>query len=240
MRSDRPLRSVLFVGMSPEADAELASGLAARGHLGEFASLVDALRAVETVPFEAVVAGLPFPSDGDVKTFISRLRGSASACRAAAVVLLASGGEAAAARAFVGQGVNAVLARDATAEALAVELEKCAEVAPRAPLVVPIRIEAPGEGRLRRVLAQTANLSASGAFVRMGGGTLPDGETVRFEITLPGDREPLRGEGEVVRRREAAGLAGGVAIHFTQLPERDRERIAAAVAQWRQGSRATR
>ena len=229
MTSERPLRSVLFVEMWPTSDGNLTGGLMQRGHLGEFASLADALKVVETVPFEAIVAALPFPQPNDLPTFVSRVRASASACRMAALVVLASGEHEAGGRALLGKGVNAVLPRHGGAAALAAELARCAEVAPRALLVAAIRLEVPTGGGWRRLLAQTANVSATGAFIRMDQGLLVGGEVVRFELTMPSDRQPLRGEGEVVRRAQAAGLSGGVAVRFTSISERDRERIAAAV-----------
>lgn len=229
---DQP-RSVLIVGIAAEAAARLSGGLLAHGFASETVSFEEGFELLEVVPYDAVIAGFPFPRELPMTRVLTRLRKRSSACRAAALVLLADEFSRPEAEDLLGKGVNLTFPADVDPHRLAAALTKVTGAACRVLLVTLIHLEVPTESGPRRVVAQCENISATGMFVRMEQ-NVPVGSTLSFDLTLPRDGFRLRGKGTVVRHGHSARKGQvGVALHFSAVDEEARRRLDAYIDQQR-------
>ena len=135
------------------------------------------------------------------------------------------------AEAHVGKGANRVLQASAQPAALQQVLPAIIEVAPRVQLRALARLDVPSKLGTTRVLCQTVNVSSSGMLVRIDE-TYPIGTEIGFELTVPGERGPIRGQAEVVRhtsqRRERVT---GVALRFRSILGEDQDRLVQHLSQ---------
>jgi hypothetical protein len=77
----------------------------------------------------------------------------------------------------------------------------------------------------RRAFCQTENLSTTGVLLR-GFGHYPLGARIQFEISLPGEKEPIRGEAEVCRTTNfAREKMEGFGAAFTNFHGGDQQRL---------------
>lgn len=223
-------RTVLLVGLPAEVGSELASGLATRGFACERVGFEEGFELLELVPFDAVVASFPFPREVPMTRFMTRLRKRSSACRHAALVLLASEFSRPEAEDLLGRGANLVLSSSVGADALTKGLLGVTGAAVRVPLLALVHVEVRTEGGVRRLVAQCENVSETGMFLRMGQ-TLPVGTLVTFELVLPDSSYRLRGEGTVVRHGIGSRHGQeGVALRFAGMEGEAQERLASFVA----------
>ncbi len=229
-------RTVLLVGLPSEIGGPLAHSLLNEGFALESVGFEEGFELVELVPFDAVVAAFPFPREVPMTRFTTRLRKHSSACRHAALVLLADEHWREEAEGLGGRGVNAVFSRAVPAGELAAVLRNITCTAPRVPLVAMVHLEVSTEGGSRRLVAQCENLSTSGMFVRMAQ-VVPLGATVAFELVLPDEGYRLRGRGTVVRHGAGSRRGQeGIAIRLGELAEEGWERLRAFVGRRAQGS----
>lgn len=157
-------------------------------------------------PFDIILlAAQPFgESLGDLLRVI---RGAGSASSGAAVMILAKPAEVDAARVFEGRGVNQVMLVSDPPERIRELMSKFFEVAPRASLHLPLRLEASIGEKGQELFCQTENLSRSGMLVKTR--HQPElGSTVTFKIHLSDRAGTIFGRGEMVRHATPAG--GGI------------------------------
>lgn len=216
-------RSALILGVDAAEFQSLSTRLRRVGYISDWVgTAAEALDLVTLLPFDAIVAGFPFV-DTTAKQFLGAVRRPDGPCRTAAVVLLARDEDLDEANRLIGQGVNAVFPLVDAAELLASKLRSLVEVAPRFPLRVMSRLR----GRLAgtSTLCQTVNISATGMLLR-GDQHAPVGGEVHFELTLPGDTNPLRGTGVVVRHTfERRERVSGLGIRFASFEDDGQVRL---------------
>lgn len=232
---DQP-RTVLIVGLAAEPASCLSSGLLAHGFASEAVSFEEGFELLEVVPYDAVITAFPFPRELPMTRVLMRLRKRSSACRAAALVLLAGKFSRPEAEDLLGKGANLVFDAEVDPHQVARALVQVTGAAVRIPLVTLIHLEVPTESGPRRVAAQCENVSATGMFVRMEQ-SVPVGATLSFDLVLPRDGHRIRGQGTVVRH----GLSSrkgqvGLALRLSGLDEDSRRRLEAYVdQQWHSG-----
>jgi CheY-like chemotaxis protein len=217
-------RSVLMVGVADAQAAKICEILARADVFAErIADPSEALELTRQLPFDAVIIGYPLVT-GDLYTLLKGVRQTSSPSRHAAVLLLASRTSIGDAREYVGRGVNRVVSDDDPEQILQGAVAELLGVAPRIPLRVPLRVEAALDKGMWRSLCQTENLSMTGMLVRTPQ-AFPEGTQVRFEITLPNDIAPLRGQGVVVRQADYfRERVHGVGVRLVSFDEKGRRR----------------
>ena len=114
------------------------------------------------------------------------------------VVLVASDDTIEEARAFVGNGVDAVLSAAAPPEESARVLHQLLGAPRRVGVRVPVRLEVNLEDGPSLVYRQTEDLSVTGMLVRAPR-ALPAGTELFFQLDLPGARSSVEGRAQVVR-----------------------------------------
>ncbi len=220
------------MGFGAETGPRLAAGLGALGFVCESVAFEEGFELVEVVPFDAVVAAFPFPRELPMTRFMTRLRKHSSACRHAALAILADETSRPEAEALRGQGANLVFPLSVAAAELAAALDGVTAAAARVPLVTLVQLELATPGGVRRVAAQCENISETGMFVRLGQ-SVPIGATVGFELILPGEGYRLRGHGSVVRHGIGSRHGQpGVALRFAGLDEDSRYRLKQFIQQF--------
>jgi CheY-like chemotaxis protein len=217
-------RSVLLIGVGDGQAATIREILARADVFAErIADPNEALDLARQLPFDAAVIAYPL-LHGDLHTLLRGLRQSSSPSRHAAVLLLAPQSSLANAREYVGKGVNRVVCDDEPEQILQGAVAELLGVAPRIPLRVPLRLEATLDKGVWRSLCQTENVSVTGMLVRTPQ-AFPEGTALRFEITLPNDVAPLRGEGVVVRQADyLRERVHGVGVRLMSFDEKGQRR----------------
>jgi hypothetical protein len=224
-------RDVLFVGFEPPLFERWTGGLSLAEFRSDYISTAaGALELTALLPYDAVVIALPVP-DMSIERLLDFLRRESSSCKNSAVVLVAPDEAITEAESHVGRGANRVLAASSPPSALQHVLPVIIEVAPRVPLRALARLEVPSELGTTRVLCQTVNVSSSGMLVRIDE-PYPVGTEIGFELTVPGESGPIRGQAEVVRhatqRRERLT---GVALRFRSIRVEDQDRLVLHLSQ---------
>ena len=235
MGDNRPVsttaRSVLVVDATGAVPAAFAAALRPHDYWAEScASGSDALALACTLPYDLVVlaaAGL----DTGLRDFVRRLRGTDSASRSATLLVIVEGPLTAVAYELLGHGVNRVVAAGPSAPDLARAVLELAEASPRLPLRAVLRLHAQRGPDRVAVMCQTEDVSATGVFVRTEM-AIALGSEVRFELTVPGQVEPIRGAAEVAR--QVAGhqrQAPGIGLRFLRFDADGGERLRALLAE---------
>jgi DNA-binding NarL/FixJ family response regulator len=156
------------------------------------------IRLVRELPFELVVVVLPFPELGEL---LEAVRAEESPCRNAAVLLIAEDGEPQVRDELLMRLANRVLPAQASAAELDKALVLLLDVAPRVPMHGAVRVRLSAQQVEPRVL-RLENVSASGMLVT-GREPLPVGSLFGFELELPEEKAPIRGQAKVVRHAPA-------------------------------------
>jgi hypothetical protein len=183
---------------------------------------------VQSTGFDIIVIGFPI-EENSLRRFIRCVRAPGSACRRSGVVLLARRRHLAAAKAYVGLGINRAVGVEEGAEELAASIDDLCSVAPRVALRAPTRIILRIEDRPLRAFCQTENVSTSGMLLR-GFGHYPTGTTIDFEINIPGQSEPIRGSAEITRTTNVAmERLEGVGARFLSFLGADESRLSSYV-----------
>lgn len=226
---DHP-RSALFAGtdlpmFTHVADAVRAMGIATDQvpWNGEVFELVASRH------FDVIVAGYPLPG-ADLGRFLSTLRAHGAPCHGAGLVLVAALGTVEDATLLVGRGVNRVLSERSPPDVLMLTLGELLAVAPRVPVKTTARVRAAVERGPQNVIYQTENLSDSGMLLR-GWTHLAVGTGFAFELIIPGQEEPIRGQATVTRltdtRRESFA---GIGARFDSFAAADHDRLSDFIA----------
>jgi len=175
-------------------------------------------------PIAGLIVSYPLP-DLPMSVFLDSIRRRGSAWQSAALLLVTGAALRTDAEVYVGRGANRVVAIEEAGLVLGDLLERLLATAPRVPIKVPGRIEVRVDNYVRKVLCQTWNLSSTGMLLR-GPHTYPPTTELGFELFMPGDIEPVRGRGRVVRQtlppREPMP---GIGVAFSSFSNGDENRL---------------
>lgn len=186
------------------------------------------LELVQTTRFDLIVIAFPLGSIG-LTELLRSIRWSQSACRSSSVMVMSPVYELEHVQRHLDRGVNRSLPLDAEASVLRRAVADLLDQSLRVSIRVPARLDAFLESGSERRLMQTENLSETGMRLR-GGGDLPVGAELRFEIALPRDPKPVTGLAEVVRQPIAdRESSDGIAVRFLELDGDGAQRLAALV-----------
>lgn len=181
---------------------------------------------VQNTRFDIVAIGFPGPIKA-LRRFVGCIRASGSASQRSGIVLLSDPQHLDAAQTFVGIGVgiNRAISWDDLEERLLPAIEDLAAVAPRVPLRAPTRVVLQLEQRPLRTFCQTENVSESGMLLR-GFGHYPPGTAIEFEISIPGQGDPIRGRATIARTTNVSlERLEGVGARFDDFLGTDRSRL---------------
>jgi hypothetical protein len=219
-------RSALLIGFEHRIAERVREALLPTGI--SVASCVDGKSALDLAALRAVsglVVAYPLP-DLPMSVFLDAVRRRGSPWQSAALLLMTGAALRSDAEVYVGRGANRVVAIEEAGLVLADLLERLISTAPRVPIKVPGRIEVRVDEYVRKVLCQTWNVSSTGMLLR-GPYTLPPTTELGFELFMPGDLEPVRGRGRVVRQtlppREPMP---GIGVAFSSFSNGDEHRLA--------------
>ncbi len=184
------------------------------------------LELVQNTSFDAIIIGFPGPITA-LRRFVQCVRSPGSACQRSGVVLLSEPRHLEAAQTFVGigAGINRAICATDMNETLAQALLEISAVAPRSPLRAPTRVVLHLEQRPLRTFCQTENVSETGMLLR-GFGHYPPGTTIDFEINIPGQSDPIRGQATIARTTNVSSeMMEGVGARFNDFRDGDRARL---------------
>lgn len=156
-----------------------------------------ALKILTSEHYHGMVVAYPL-TGASMSEFLDSVRRAGSACRNAALALLAPRRFHAEACVYVGRGANRVVNLEDAVEALPKALDRLFQVAPRFAVKVPGRVEVRERGLARRLFCQTVNISMTGMLLRLPHSYRP-GTELGFELMVPGYDDPLCGSARVVR-----------------------------------------
>jgi hypothetical protein len=184
------------------------------------------LELVQTTRFDVIAIGFPGPIKA-MRRFVGCIRASGSASFRSGIVLLSDAQHLDAAKTFVGIGVgiNRAISWDDLEKNLRPTIDELAAVAPRVPLRAPTRVVLQLEQRPLRTFCQTENVSQSGMLLR-GFGHYPPGTVIEFEISIPGQGDPIRGRATIARTTNVSlERLEGVGARFDDFLGSDRARL---------------
>jgi len=184
------------------------------------------LELVQTTRFDVIAIGFPGPIQA-MRRFVGCIRASGSASQRSGIVLLSDHQHLDAALTFVGIGVgiNRAISWNDLEEFLRPAIDELAAVAPRVPLRAPTRVVLQLEQRPLRTFCQTENVSQSGMLLR-GFGHYPPGTVIEFEISIPGQSDPIRGRATIARTTNVnLERMEGVGARFDDFLGSDRARL---------------
>jgi uncharacterized protein (TIGR02266 family) len=166
--------------------------------------------------FDLIVVRHPLP-DMALGGFLERVHEPGALCGAAHILVLTDESQLAVLRPLLPDGERCVLSIDEPAKLLEQVAARLLGVIPRVSARILVRCKVKLDTAQRLISCQTENLSEGGMLLR-DDTAYPIGTRMEFELPLPGDREPLRGEAEVVRHAVAdvEGLQG-VGLRFVAL-----------------------
>ncbi len=218
-------RSVLLVGLDHGEVEQVHDALLPTGVTT--VTSVDGRAALDLAPrrsFAGLIVSYPLP-DLPMSVFLDAVRRRGSAWQSAALLLVTGAAMRTDAEVYVGRGANRVVAIEEAGLVLGDLLERLLATAPRVAIKVPGRIEVRVDNYMRKVLCQTWNVSSTGMLLR-GPHTYPPTTELGFELFMPGDIEPVRGRGRVVRQtlppREPMP---GIGVAFSTFNNGDENRL---------------
>jgi DNA-binding NarL/FixJ family response regulator len=223
-------RSTLVVGLDEETFNEVASVLSAAKFYADYGeTAAAALESIAFLPFDAIIIAHPL-ADMPMADFLAAVRRKDSPCRQAAVVLLARQGTLNEAEEFLGKGANRVLPVEDFAEQLPHVLFRLLEVPPRFAMRATSRLKVQLSWGTTQTICQTENISAHGMLIKTDH-TYPIGTQMSFELSMPGDNNPVRGFAVVVRHTmERRERVTGVAVRFSSFDSDDKKRFEGLLA----------
>lgn len=179
--------------------------------------------------FDLVIARVPVIGVS-LEELVAAIRGGSGINRNAGVLLLAEPETISEVRSLLGRGVNRVVNLEGPSDRLLLAVADLVSVPPRLAVRALVQLELWVAHGAVRTLTLTRNLSATGMLVRTEE-EFPVGARLRFELFLPNDNDPVRGEAEVVRHAAAeAGTRGGAGVHFLFFHDDGRPRLEAFLA----------
>ena len=189
----------------------------------------DAAELLAGQAFDLVIVRVPV-SGMPLDELLGQVRDPKGLNRDAGVLLLAEPETIAEVRSLLGRGVNRVVSLEGPSDRLLLAVADLVLVPPRLAVRTLVQLELWVAHGPVRSLTLTRDLSATGMFVQAGD-EFPIGTRLRFELSLPGDDEPIRGEVEVVRRASAdEAKAGGIGVRFLSFQDDGRRRLDACLA----------
>ncbi|PWB78577.1 MAG: hypothetical protein C3F15_01335 [Holophagae bacterium] len=178
--------------------------------------------------FHLIFAGYP-PLGMSLELFVTALRHPGSASREAGLVVIADPRSLETARRLLGRGVNRVHSRGDGTEEIVESARPLLDVAPRVRVRAPVELITAGHGRVLTARCLTEDLSATGMLVSCPT-PAPAGATVDFELAIPGEATPIRGQARVARQTDPIReRVLGVGASFLSFADRDQERLHAAL-----------
>ena len=223
-------RSTLVVGVDEQTFEKVSKVLSAVKFFADYAENgTAALESTSFLPFDAIVTGYPLP-DMQMQTFLDAVRKKDSPCRQAGLVILALRGMLSEAEAFIGKGANRALAIEDFQEELPQTLLRMLEVPPRFAMRAISRLKVQLSWGTSQTICQTENISAHGMLIKTDH-PYPVGTQMAFELSVPGDSNPVRGFAVVVRQTlEKRERVSGLGIRFSSFQANDKQRFEAVLA----------
>lgn len=180
---------------------------------------------LRSVRYDLLVVGYPVPGPPALGALLRQVRLRDSASFRCGAILVAEDAAVDGGRAYVGRGVSRVVPAAEVDDVLAGEARRLLSVAPRYPVRAPANVIVHTRPSARRAFCQTENLSVSGVLLR-GFGHYPFGATIEFEISLPGEPEPIRGTAKLCRTTDfAREQMEGFGAIFADFRGNDGERL---------------
>ncbi len=166
--------------------------------------------------FDLVVVRHPLP-DMALGTFINRVHEPGAPCGAAQILVLSDEAQIPVLQAMIPDGQRSVLSVNQPTKLLEQVASRLLGVTPRVATRVLVRLTVKLQEGQQLLSCQSENLSEGGLLLRTDA-AFPLGTRMEFELTLPGDRLPLKGEGEAVRQAvpDVEGVQG-VGLRFLSL-----------------------
>jgi len=220
-------RQILITGIEA-GDYQRLSAILRRSsmdiHRTQWSSHV--LELVQGMAFDVIVVG--FPVTGvSLEQLVMAVRAETSPCRRTGVLLFARPSSLATARRLLGRGVNRIIRSDCEDTDILSAVADLLSVAPRRPIRASTRLVVRLDHGPSVLLCQTQNLSLSGMLVRATR-RFPHGTRLDFEINLPGDGEPVRGNAEITRTADRVReRVDGFGARFLSFAPADRDRLEA-------------
>ncbi|HPR65476.1 MAG TPA: TIGR02266 family protein [Thermoanaerobaculia bacterium] len=216
----------ILVGNLPQSIVEKVSSYLSRDHFSvDYLPSTKAVNAlIVRVPFHLLILGIPV-EDMRIEDLFHSIRTENMPCIKSPVLLLGSSSILDDYRKYIGKGASSVLDGDLESLTLVGEIGRLMEVAPRveARLLVHMRVHM--ESRQGNLLCQCENISTSGMLIKTSSRYDP-GTRLTFEFTMPGDRDPIQGEAEVVRHTvHPRDKVSGMGLRFISMDEDGRERL---------------
>ena len=180
-----------------------------------------AVVAVIETKYDVVVATYPL-GDRPFRLFVHAVRSTTSRSQRAGLVVLTTPDQKSDAAAFIGKGVNRVIAVD-EGEDLHDIIAEVIDISPRASARLMVQLQMPVGDRDYRLRTFSENISESGMLL----GTpnrFEVGQVFDFEFTVPGGEGVVAGTAEVVRHTDdQLPEASGVGIRFLDLHGRSHD-----------------
>ncbi|HPS77892.1 MAG TPA: hypothetical protein PLS53_07045 [Thermoanaerobaculaceae bacterium] len=166
--------------------------------------------------FDLIIAHYP-DSGLSLTELVDAVRAKDSACRTSGLLVVAEPPQAAEVGSLLGRGVNRVVETTGHVDRLLDAIADLLAVAPRRFLRSVIQLDIWVGFGVKRILTVTENVSLSGMLVR-GGREFGLGTKLHFELLLPHQTPPIRGDILVVRHtdrlREGVEGFGGRVLSF--------------------------
>ncbi len=186
----------------------------------------DAVTTVKTTPFVLVIVRVP-DAGPHLDDLVAAVRSPGSPSLSAGLVLVADPGRETEVGRFLGHGVNHIVPADTLSERLPPVVNELLTVAARQAVRVALQLELSMKLGTSRTLATTENISTSGMLVRSGR-SFPVGTLLSFQLALPAEAKPLRGEVRVVREvGQAKEGLDGLGVRFISFTDDGQQRLGA-------------
>jgi len=221
---------ILVLGLSPEAFSRLLPLLGGASYDVDTPSDARlAMKAVAQNPYALIFTN--YPLEGvKYTTFLDEVRGFGSPCRQCGLIALVAPQNVAEAKEYIGQGLNSVVSLADPDKVLSAAINQLRKVEPRVAAQLMVNLNVPVEGKDRKMITQTVNLSRSGMLVRTHG-NVESGLLTTFQFEIPGLGE-VEGVGEVARvTNPARERITGVGIRFIRLDDEGAAHLEALIAQ---------
>jgi CheY-like chemotaxis protein len=193
------------------------------------ASSERALELAGSSPFDIALIDCP-ETEPALKDLLQGLMAAAHRWRRTYVVLVADTHRLEAARAQVGNGADALLSAEASAEQSIGLIHGLLGAPPRVSARASLRLELALLEGTSLVFRQTLDMSATGMLVGTSS-ALPVGTEASFRMDLPGARRPIEGKAQVVRHvlDPATAAVRAMGMRFVLLKGDDAARLQAFV-----------
>lgn len=183
---------------------------------------------IQNTPFELLLVAYP-TGELPITALTSAVRSPTSACRKAGLALLTETDDLEEASRFTFAGANRALSLAWAPARLWLAISDLLEVAPRADMRAPVRLEVRLGGGRGRAEGRTHNISRTGML--LGGiPRLEPGQEFDFELQLPDHAPTISGQAYVVRIcNPSRETMRGLGARFSVLSTEDRDQISLAV-----------